>query len=378
MRKIVWLLIPLLLFVAGVSADTAPTPWSWNTYSGTYNWQVTVIEDQSACGGGVLTNQYTVPIQFNGGTAVMGDVGHGPATGSFTSGNILHIPSRTVADPPGSSTLSAYNVYFTTDCTAFIAKYTWDYSGSDGSCSGSTQLNGASSSGCPGAVTTTATTVTMLPGETPEEIPTIAPASSAYLTPDLAAAGQDLTALTTLRSAQSIADTSPQFAALANLLGQGDGLTSDQRREKIAELDQKTENELQAILVKDPYNYWANMDMAQLKKAQLKKDEYYQYLNTALDNPNVYPETAEELRQIIADQDKMIKWPSPSTSSAVSQADSEIPPIMKNLLGQDLSKIYAESKEKAKEYLFATLCEKRCTFLTDSAREAASTGGGSQ
>ena len=63
-------------------------------------WQVTVTEDQSACSGPVLTNQYSVPIQFSAGSAVMGDVGHGSAGGTFISGNILHIPSRSVADPP--------------------------------------------------------------------------------------------------------------------------------------------------------------------------------------------------------------------------------------------------------------------------------------
>jgi len=381
-----WMLgvIIALVLVNPAAAANSPSSWSWNTYRGPYQWQVTVIEDQTGCEGPVLTNQYTVPIQYNGETAVVGDVGHGPATGSFVSGNILHVPGRTVADPPGSSILSAYDVFFTTDCTAFAAKYTWDYSGSDGSCSGSTRLNGASNSGCPGMAATTATTpvttptattATTLPGETPEVLPTIPPASNAYLTADIVAAKKDLNTLNDLQYAQSFNDITPRFA---DLFVTNDGLSSEDRRSRIAELNQKTENELKAILVKDPYNYYANMDMAELKKSQLKKDEYDQYLNAALNNPKVAEDTAKTLRDYIAGQDKMVKWPSTSNSAAVSQADSEIPPVLKKLLDHDFSKVYADSKEAAKAYLFATLCERRCTFLTDSAKEAASTGGGSQ
>jgi hypothetical protein len=371
-----WMLgvIIALVLVIPAAAANPPSSWSWNTYSGTYPWQVTVIEDQTGCEGPVLTNQYTVPIQYDGGTAVMGDVGHGPATGSFVSGNILHIPGRTVADPPGSSALSAYDVFFTTDCTAFAAKYTWDYSGSDGSCSGSTRLNGASNSGCPGTVTTVATTVPTLPGETPEVLPTIPPASNAYLTADIVAARRDLNTLIDLRYTQTFNDVAP---TIAGMFVPNDGMSSGERKSKIAELNQKTENELNAILVKDPYNYYANMDMAELKKSQLKKDEYYQYLNTALNNQKVAEDTADKLRTIIADQDKFVRWPAPSNSAAVSEADSEIPPLLKNLLDHDFSRIYSDSKKAAKAYLYATLCEQRCTYLTDSAKEAASTGGGS-
>ena len=122
----------------------------WNTYTGTVTWWVTVTEDQSACSGPVLTNRYSVPIQFNAGSAVMGDVGHGSAGGMFTSDNILHIDGRTVVDPPGESALSPYDVQFSPDCSAFTAKYTWAYTGSDGNCDGSTSLSGRiASDSCP-------------------------------------------------------------------------------------------------------------------------------------------------------------------------------------------------------------------------------------
>ena len=162
----VFLILGLLVPVA--AADVPQALWSWNTYQGTAMWQVTVIEDQTGCEGPVLTNTYAVPIQFRGNSAVMGDVGHGSAGGTFTSGNILHIPSRSVADPPGESTLSPYDIFFTTDCSAFAAQYSWDYSGSDGSCSGTTKLNGANTNGCPAAAGSTVTTAPAA-GTTQEE-----------------------------------------------------------------------------------------------------------------------------------------------------------------------------------------------------------------
>ena len=94
-------IVVILALIVPVLADSTSQPWSWNTYSGTIVWQVTVTEDQTGCSGPVLTNQYNVPIQFRAGSAVMGDVGHGSAGGTFTSDNILHIDGRTVADPPG-------------------------------------------------------------------------------------------------------------------------------------------------------------------------------------------------------------------------------------------------------------------------------------
>src|SRR5208337_2340844 len=161
-------IVIILALTVPVVADASSQPWSWNTYSGTTVWQVTVKEDESACEGGVYANQFSVPIQYNLTTAVMGDVGHGVAEGTFISGNILHIPARTVADPPGTSTLSAYDIFFTADCSAFAANYSWDYTGPDGSCSGTTALAGANSNGCPGsgAITTTpaATPTSAWPG----------------------------------------------------------------------------------------------------------------------------------------------------------------------------------------------------------------------
>jgi hypothetical protein len=58
MSRWVWVVIGILVFLVPVAADNAASSWSWNIYSGTYLWQVTVTEDQSGCGGGVFTNQF--------------------------------------------------------------------------------------------------------------------------------------------------------------------------------------------------------------------------------------------------------------------------------------------------------------------------------
>ena len=91
--------VAFLFMLSAAAAQTPLPPWNWSSYAGTVQWQVTVTEDQSACQGPVLTNEFTVPIDFNLSSATMGDVGHGPATGTFISGNVLHIAGRTVPEP---------------------------------------------------------------------------------------------------------------------------------------------------------------------------------------------------------------------------------------------------------------------------------------
>ena len=349
-------LVILICLVVPVAADVSMPPWSWNTYSGTQAWIVTVTE--TGCDN-TFSNQFTVPITFANGMAVMGDVGHGESKGTFASANILHFPGRTVADPPGSSQLSEYDLFFTTDCSAFAGKYSWSYSGPDGSCDGTTTLNGVNRNGCPA------------PAVVPS-IPTPAPASNS-LAADIAAAQRDLNTLTDLQYTQAINDITPRFA---NLFATNDGMSSDGRRNRITELNRQTENELQAILLQDPNNYDANMGMAELKKSQRNINEYIQYLNAALNSREVAENKVNDLQKNIAQQNNFATWPTPSNSGAVSEADSEIPPLIKNVLGHDFSNVYSDSKKAVKAYLYATLCEKTCNFLTESVNQAASAGGG--
>ncbi len=289
----------------------------------------------------------------------MGDVGHGSAGGTFSSGNILHIPSRSVADPPGSSDLSEYDVFFTADCSAFTAKYSWDYTGPDGDCSGTTLLSGTNSNGCP------APAVVSL-------IPTVAPASNS-LAADVAAAQRDLNTLADLQYTQDVNDITPRFA---NLFATNDGMSSDGRRNRITELNRQTENELQAILLQDPNNYDANMGMAELKKSPGTINEYVRYLDAALNSREIAENKVNDLQKNIERENNFAKLLTASNSGAVSEMDSEIPPFLKSVLGHDFSTVYPDSKKAVKAYLYATLCERRCDFLTESASQAASTAGG--
>jgi len=310
----------ILVFMVPVAADVPLPPWSWNSYTGTNVWQVTVTEDQSGCGGGVYTNQYSVPIQYDNSTAVMGDVGHGPARGTFISGNILHIPGRTVDDPPGTSKLSEYDVFFTTDCTAFAAKYRWDYSGSDGSCSGTTTLNGTNSLGCPAAVPV---------------VPAVPPASGSYLSSDLATARYDLTqdlssrnerdSTTSLLNAKKIPEDT------ANRIIAADTATINAKEATI-------EGQYQAILDKDPANFYANMDMAELKKSQGKLDDYIRYVDAALANTKVAQSTADAIRNDIMAKNNLGEWPTPSNSYVIAMLGPDVRTSAQNVYGRDIKK----------------------------------------
>ena len=341
-------LIVILVLVVPVAADTAASPWSWNTYHGTYIWQVTVTEDDSACGGGIEPTQYTVPIQYNGSTAGMGDVGHGPAQGTFISGNILHFAGRTVPDGTGSSTLSAYDVFFTTDCTAFAAKYTWNYEDVDESCSGSTTLNGASSSGCPG-----------LPSSSPTVSSTTIPAQTSV--PEEPAAPQDM-------YAQMLAVPHNGFSNLLSLIDQRDKLRYEidswqyrngistqntgqntpepaeitqaradlkQVQDQISTQDTQIEQQYQSVLVKDPTNIQANWDMAQLKKSANQMDSAIVYAQNALKNPDSGQYEAA-IEKDIADNYNLRVYPSPDNSNFVATIKNQIPGATQNIFGTNV------------------------------------------
>ncbi|MGB7788243.1 hypothetical protein [Methanoregula sp.] len=322
--------IIILVILVPVAAQTSLPPWSWNTYSGTSQWQVTVTEDDSGCGGGVTSTQTSVSIQHNLGTAVMGDVGHGTAGGSFTSGNVLHIPGRTVSDPPGTSTLSAYDIFFTTDCSAFTGKYSWDYTGPDtvnGACSGSTALSGTNSQGCPApsgvvAVPSTEPVVAIPPAEPGVCI------SCAYLSADLASAHSDLNNDLNVRDSMTALNNyifkhdRPGDLAGTPEIEQDKQVLADETNQ-IRALEPKLENEYAAVLARDPGNFWANWDMALLKKSQGNWDEYSIDMNTALSNKDIAQSTKEEIENNVAGSLGLSEFPTPQNSMVIHRMSNE-------------------------------------------------------
>jgi hypothetical protein len=359
-------IIIILFFLVPVAAQTPLPPWSWNTYSGTSQWKVTITEDQSGCQGGVTTTGSSVSIQHNLKSAVMGDIGHGPAAGTFISGNILHIPGRIVDDPPGSSTLSAYDIFFTTDCSAFTGKYSWDYSGPDtvGACTGTTSFSGTNSQGCP-----TSTGVVTVPSTEPvAAVPFAGPGlciSCAYLAADLGGAHSDLNNDLKLRESMTALD---KFVFKHDRPGdptdkseiERDKQQRDDEKNQVRALESKLENEYGAVIARDPNNFYANWDMAMLRKSQGNWDDYFRYMNTALSNKDVALGTKAEIENTIASSLGLPEFPTPqksmlihrmsdegSTVQSVNGADTRQKTVDHTQWAQELYALYANVKAVA-------------------------------
>jgi hypothetical protein len=322
MIKGVWGLI-ILIAVTGISvavpvaAEVELPPWSWSTYSGATTWHVTVSE--SGCGES-FTKQLSVPIVFRGGTATMGNVGHGSDDGVFISGNILHMPAREVQDGEGMSQLSAYDILFTTDCSAFAGRYSWTYYGPGGPCSGSTELSGSGRSGCPA------------PSVAPE-IPTVAPVSVVMRVKEINAARFDLDQDLDRRSQR---DEIARQLALRKI---GEAAANQQIADKtnrIKALDPMVEGAYAAILEKDPTNFWANWDMAEFRKSQGNPDEYYRYVNNALANRDIAESTAKTLRDEIMKKNGLPEWPSAGSSIFIQMLGKDGRTAMQSVYGAEI------------------------------------------
>ena len=368
MSKCILAVILLMVMIFPVTADVSPATWNWNTYQGTVTWQVTVIEDQTGCQGPVLTNTYTVPIQFRGNSAVMGDIGHGSAGGTFTSGNVLHIPSRSVADPPGESTLSPYDVLFTGDCSAFTTLYKWDYTGPDGACSGTTKLNGANNNGCPGAAVTTVTTPPA--GATnPEEyfVSQVSVPRSQFL---------DILPLFDQRDQLGNKIGSFQFKSDLNHQNTGKDLPEPpeitraradlkQVQDQITAKSAEIEKEYQEVLVKDPTNIQANWDMAQLKKNENQMDAAIVYAQNALKNPDS-GKYESAIENSIADGANLRVYPSPDNSNFVATVKDQLPVANQNVYGTNVQSQSTEPGTLTILFNFEMYASSKTALLRDN------------
>jgi len=166
----------LMVFVLASLAIAVQVATTFDSYTGVTQWNVQVTEDESGCGGGVMTGSRRVSLSHNGKSAEVGDWGHGPTKGTF-SGNTLSLPARTIPDGSGTSVLSAFSVVFSGDCASFSGAYSWHYSDSYMSCDGTTSLSGTriGSSGC--TTSSPTPTPTPTPSPTPQApTPTATPA----------------------------------------------------------------------------------------------------------------------------------------------------------------------------------------------------------
>ncbi len=74
------------------------------------------------------------------------------------------------------------------------------------------------------------------------------------------------------------------------------------------------ESRYKDILAKDPKNFWANWDMAELKKKQKNYDEFFKYFDKAASNENIFQDTREKLKKEAANQLHLSDFPTPGSS----------------------------------------------------------------
>ncbi len=84
------------------------------------------------------------------------------------------------------------------------------------------------------------------------------------------------------------------------------------------------ESAYREILAKDPANFWANWDMAELKKKQGQYEQYFRYFDKAVGNENVMQQTRERLQETAAEKLGLPEYPSPGTSPLLRSAKDDI------------------------------------------------------
>jgi hypothetical protein len=230
-RTYIFLIIAILL-ASSVSAFT------WDSYTGTSEWNAKAYDDEKQCGGGTKTKDFFFTISHQKISASLSDFGHGATTGAFKR-NTLTIPGTTIDDEGGKSDIYEAKIVFSDDCKTFQGSYEWYYYSKYQTCFGTTTVKGTrvNNQGCP-------------------------------------------------------AETS----------------TNTMLNEKDKEAS------LREILAKDPTNFWANYDMAELKKQQKNYPEYLRSLDKALENKNLNDRARQALRESAKKRLGLTTYPTKDTS----------------------------------------------------------------
>lgn len=298
--------LSFLLTMPFAQTTASPSTFTWENYKGFSQWRVQVTLDDTACGAeSPTTASRDLTITHDLKNVNLGDLGHGPVTGTMT-GNILHLPARTIDDPPGSSVLSAFDATFASDCSSFSARYRWDYTSQYQQCSGTTSYRGTrtGASGCPGPLP--GQTTTPPTGPTPEE-----------LNAQLQTANSDF---------RQVRDLYYE-ARLLNAPGYSSDLMQSQYQQdkrEIEALEPRVEQQYKDILKADPDNFWANWGMGELRKTQGDATGYLNYLSKAVDdNQEMYERTRQELKKQAMEDMGLTKMPDAVSSPTVNRLVSE-------------------------------------------------------
>ncbi len=334
MSKIVALFIISMFLLSVVNAEVVLPPWSWDQYTGSTQWRTDVSEDDSGCDGGVISETKGVTVDFNKGHAQIGDWGHGMFSGLLQNGNTLHIPGQTIRDGDGSSVISPFNVIFTSDCLTFTATYHWDYSDAYQSCGGSTTLNGRIVNGCP-APTNTVPIISTQEQTTEEKV--------AGARSDL---NQDLDLYKEITDSKLIYYLLINDPSTKDFQKKQDDIRAaiKERQDKINELEPKIEAKYKDILDKDPNNFEANWDMAELKRSQGLPHEYYEYMDRALNSGAVTESMKEAVEKNIAKELGFSTFPKPANSLLMKKLGNEADNVQGTVYGQEVAK---ESSDKS-------------------------------
>ena len=277
-------------------------------------WHVDVTEDESACGGGVSTKSRSVQIQHGPKMAVVGDWEHGEMHGAF-AGNTISIAGKPIRDGTGTSKLSNINILFNPDCSGFSSRYTWDYTDPQMSCSGSTTLRGTRTDGkgCP--------------EEEQKPQPVQNPPANNLLPVNDARA--DLNKLLLLLKEKKDLE-------LKILLLEEEGVQKEKslllaelykdlssKTAQVNELQPKVEAKYKKITNKDPDNFWANWDLAELEKNKGNYKASIDYFDRAASN-DVFPSTSNELKKNAAKDLGLQEFPSIIKSSVVRKISDDM------------------------------------------------------
>ncbi|MBI4141762.1 hypothetical protein HY484_02450 [Candidatus Woesearchaeota archaeon] len=311
MKKVMPFFVVLIFLVSSI-AVVAQSAFTWEQYVGSSQWRVSVTEDESGCGGGVKTTSVPVQINHNMKGATVGNWAHGTASGTF-SGNTLSLPQRTIPDEGGMSKLHAFNLEFTPDCSGFVGSYRWDYRSQYQSCSGSTGLRGTSvdGKGCPVAKEQK-TEVSV--GEEKTEVNVVREGLDRLL--KLKKEMQDLDSKMALFGEQEInAEKSSLRAELYKDL--------NRKVDQMEVLQPKVEANYRKILNKDPDNFWANWDMAELEKSRGNHKAYFDYFDRAVTNERT-ESVSKELKKKAAVDLGLSEFPTILRSPAVKKISDDM------------------------------------------------------
>ena len=309
MRLITSFFVVVILLVSSISVAA----FTWDNYAGSSQWSVSVTEDESGCGGSSKTSSRAVSIQHNLKAADVGNWAHGGARGTF-SGNTLSMPERTIPDEGGTSRLYAFNIEFTPDCSGFVGKYRWDYRGQGQSCSGSTALRGtrADGKGCP---------------EAKEQKAEVEPKTEVNVVRDgldrllkLKKETQDLDHKVylldkQLREMGKKAEESSLHNELYKSISRNVG--------QMEVLQPKVEENYRKILNKDPDNFWANWDLAELEKSRGNYQAYFDHFDRAVTNERT-DSVSKELKKKAAEDLGLSEFPTIIRSPAVRKISDDI------------------------------------------------------